>query len=172
MEAVLDFSVKWFGEPVSLKDVKPGDLVVVDWSGRWALLFATTESGDTDFVLLREWGKHMAGPTPHPLARSAVENHGLRKLTGPFAIEPVHRDADKLYSESDREPQNGALCISPAGCGVLVSYKLRDSIWDLRTGTLMTLPPKPRAYWHRSWRIAWPIGDEALTVAEFGASQD
>lgn len=168
----MQFTTKFFGTPVELADLVPGDLAFAD-SHNSVMLFLVVGTGERkEYILLRKWPE-TGGPYPHPINEAVLHQHVYRRVSGKLHLERPGGDDGELgvpLAAFPMHAQNSNLVCHDNGRFALFVTTLRaDNYWDLGNGANVAIATGALAYVVTHWKLVWVDGidDDEVVLCEF-----
>lgn len=168
----MQVTTKFFGTPVALPDLSPGDLAFAD-SHNAVLLFLVVGTVDRkEYIVLRRWPER-EGRFPHPIAEAALHQHVYRRVSGRLHLERPGGDDGELGVPLAAYPlhadNSNLVCYGDGRFALLVTTQRGANYWDIGNGASVAIDNSALALIIAHWKLLW-IGEyeaDEVTLCEF-----
>ncbi len=163
--------LKFFGTPVAMPDLVPGDLAFAD-KHDWMILFLVVgTAARKEYIVLRRWPERADVRVPHPIAGEAFNGCAFRRIDDELLLKrPGFDDADigQLCAQFPMHADNGNIVVYGETRFALHVTTQRNAVfWDMQSGADIAIATGEIAHVITHWQLVCVDGDDQMVLCEF-----
>jgi hypothetical protein len=154
---------RWLPAAVQLKELNDGDLFLIQDGLQQLLALKVTSNGQNDAAVLRAFGPGGPHAPPMLVPWRELQDSTVRRITGPFRLEPQFRNGEAAANVQVGGP--GALAIQDGKFHVVMPGSRGVLRFDLQSGERVDYAD-PCTHLV-GWRLMWCDGDDEIELHQF-----